>query len=158
MERVCFELAVETERPTAASRQLQMTHSQELDHWQGAVVDRLNISHALVGRGYLLFLSRHTLTIRTQKWQTLGSNTVTGSRRLCWGDSNLYEYTANGPTDKFDPTGFVSESESTAPDVVDGLGGGVMMTVFWVKPSAAEFIEDPKHKKHWLKQQLFLLP
>ena len=67
MERVCFELAVETERLTAR-RQLQMTHSQELDHWQGAVVDRLAISRALVGRGYLLFRRRCIpLTINNAK-------------------------------------------------------------------------------------------
>ena len=67
MERVCFELAVETERLTAR-RELHITHSQELDHWQGAVVDRLAISRALVGRGYLLFRRRTIpLTINNAK-------------------------------------------------------------------------------------------
>jgi len=57
VERACFELAVESQRLTARSER-HIAPSQELDHWQGATVDRVAISRALVGRGYLLFRRR----------------------------------------------------------------------------------------------------
>ena len=67
VERVCFALAVERER-MAARCELKHTETEDLDHWQGAVVDRLAISRALVGRGYLLFRRRTIpLTINNAK-------------------------------------------------------------------------------------------
>jgi transposase InsO family protein len=57
VERACFVLAVERER-LAARCELKVPATEELDHWQGAVVDRLAISRALVGRGYLVFRRR----------------------------------------------------------------------------------------------------
>jgi transposase InsO family protein len=57
VERACFALAVERER-MAARCELKLADTEELDHWLGAVVDRLAISRALVGRGYLLFRRR----------------------------------------------------------------------------------------------------
>jgi transposase InsO family protein len=67
IERVCLDLAVASER-LAARRELGLTDTQELDHWQGASVDRLAISRALVGRGYLWFRrSTIPLTINNAK-------------------------------------------------------------------------------------------
>jgi transposase InsO family protein len=67
VEHACFALAVERERLTARC-ELKIAHTEELDHWLGAVVDRLAISRALVGRGYLLFRRRCIpLTINNAK-------------------------------------------------------------------------------------------
>jgi transposase InsO family protein len=67
VERACFELAVERERLTARY-ELEVTDRKELDHWQGAIIDRLAISRALVGRGYLVFRRRTIpLTINNAK-------------------------------------------------------------------------------------------
>jgi transposase InsO family protein len=57
VERACFELAVERERLMARSER-SIDQAEELDHWQGAAVDRIAISRALGGRGYLLFRRR----------------------------------------------------------------------------------------------------
>jgi hypothetical protein len=67
VEYACFALAVERERLTARC-ELKIAHTEELDHWLGAVVDRLAISRALVGHGYLLFRRRCIpLTINNAK-------------------------------------------------------------------------------------------
>jgi transposase InsO family protein len=66
-ERAGFELAVARERLTARS-ELHLAQDKELDHWQGAAMDRVAISRALVGRGYLLFRRRSIpLTINHHK-------------------------------------------------------------------------------------------
>jgi transposase InsO family protein len=67
VERVCFDLAVDRERMTVRS-EWNIEQEDELDHWQGAAVDRIAISRALVGRGYLLFRRRCIpLTINNAK-------------------------------------------------------------------------------------------
>jgi transposase InsO family protein len=67
VERTCLELALESERLTARC-EMKLTMTENLDHWLGAVVDRLAISRALVGRGYLLFRRRCIpLTINNAK-------------------------------------------------------------------------------------------
>ena len=65
VERAYFELAVERERMTARS-ELYIARAEELDHWQGAAVDRVALSRALVGRGYLVF-RRRTIPLTINK-------------------------------------------------------------------------------------------
>jgi hypothetical protein len=45
VERACFALAVEKER-MAARCELKLTDTEELDHWQGAGVNRLALNQA----------------------------------------------------------------------------------------------------------------
>jgi len=67
LERVCFDLAVQRERFTAANEYgLDLEDSR--DHWQQARLDRKAIERALVGRDYLLFKGRRVpLTIKPGK-------------------------------------------------------------------------------------------
>jgi transposase InsO family protein len=69
--RVCFELAVQRERFTAAN-EYGLDLEDRMDHWQQARIDRKGIERALVGHDYLLFKGRRVpLTIKPGKMTTL---------------------------------------------------------------------------------------